>query len=504
MDTTVKTLLIASLLLPLSILPTRADTNSAIAPKPARLSVTSTPAPKPTSTPDPEHPVSSVLGETKAQRDARMAWWREAKFGLFIHWGIYSIPANGEWYMNRSKTPVATYAKNAAAFNPTKFDAQAWVAAAKQAGMKYVVITAKHHDGFSLFATKATDFNIMDATPFKRDVIKELSAACQADGMKFGIYYSHGQDWHHPGGGVFHGSWDRAQQGDNDRFVNTIVIPQLHELLNNYPLDLVWWDSSVELWSHNFPNRAARLYEEFKPFPKLIINNRLYDENRKFQFESSYWKPLDPLEYFIRGDYATPEGKIPPSPPPAGIDWETCNTMNNAWGYRPSSDSNKTKSTKMLIRMLVDCASKGGNFLLNVGPRPDGQIDKECLDRLAAVGQWMKINGQAIYGTTATPFDTLMGSCDPVKKDKEGKPIFNPEWKWRATSKPGHVYLTVFAWPDKGSYTIPVLKQKITGATLLANPAAILPVSQDDKGTTISGLPQKAPDAVASVIDLKY
>ena len=221
-----------------------------------------------------------------------MAWWRDAKYGMFIHWGVYAIPARGEWYMSQAKVSQAEYGKHVAAFNPVKFNAAEWAAIAKNAGMKYVVLTAKHHEGFAMFDSKVTDFDIIDATPFKRDVVRELADACRAAGLKFGIYYSHGQDWHHPGGGNV-GQWDPAQAGDPESYVNTIAIPQVRELLNNYgPLDLVWWDSSVGLWSPADPRRAERLYQEFKAFPNLIINNRLYDAYRPRQFQAEYWQDV--------------------------------------------------------------------------------------------------------------------------------------------------------------------------------------------------------------------
>jgi alpha-L-fucosidase len=183
-----------------------------------------------------------------------MAWWREARYGLFIHWGIYAAPAHGEWYMNKSKVPVAEYEKYAKSFYPWKFNAEEWVKIAQDAGMKYIVFTAKHHDGFSMFGSKVTEYNIVDRTPFKTDAVRELSSAARKAGIKFGIYYSQGQDWYHPGGGKSGGQWDPKQAGDEEAFVNSIVIPQIHELLNDYgKIDLFWWDSSVSVWSPKHP-----------------------------------------------------------------------------------------------------------------------------------------------------------------------------------------------------------------------------------------------------------
>src|SRR5882724_6945295 len=174
--------------------------------------------------------------ETKAQRDARMAWWREAKFGMFIHWGVYSVPAGiyhdkavpgiGEWIMNKGKIPMAEYQQFAKQFNPVKFNADEWVAIAKNAGMKYIVITSKHHDGFAMFGSKVSPYNIVDATPFKRDPLKELAAACEKNGIKLGFYYSQAQDWHHPGGAAWNGHWDKAQDGSMDDYIANIAVPQ--------------------------------------------------------------------------------------------------------------------------------------------------------------------------------------------------------------------------------------------------------------------------------------
>ena len=184
------------------------------------------------------HPVPAVQDtETKAQRDARLAWWREARFGMFIHWGLYAQPmpvGAGEWTMLNHKVPVAQYKELAKTFNPQKFDAEAWVKLAKDAGMKYLVITTKHHDGFALFASKADPFNLVDATPFKRDAIRELAAACQREGMKLGFYYSQDQDWSAPGGAVYKGRWDEAQNGDFADYLDKKAIPQVEELLTNY------------------------------------------------------------------------------------------------------------------------------------------------------------------------------------------------------------------------------------------------------------------------------
>jgi alpha-L-fucosidase len=490
MKSCTKTLLIASLLLPLSILHTRADTNSAVAPKPAQLSVTSTPAPKPKPTPDPEHPVSSVPGETKAQRDARMAWWRDAKFGMFVHWGVYSVPAGyyngqpvkgiGEWIMNQGKIPMAEYQKFAQQFAADKFDAAQFVAAAKNAGMKYIVITSKHHDGFAMFKTKVNGWNIFSATPFKKDPLKELAKECRKQGIRLGFYYSQAQDWNN-GGASSGGKWDKAQEHSMDDYIDKTAIPQIKEILTNYGSDtpaVVWWDTPTDMTKE----RAARIDAVIQKLrPGLIQNNRLGGG--------------------FKGDTETPEQHIPPQGFP-GRDWETCMTLNGTWGFK--KDDHNWKSLEAIIHNLCDIASKGGNYLLNVGPDSHGEIPPESVKRLAEVGEWMKVNSESIYGTTATPFGEELGK--PVEAvDGYGKKRPSSSGNvWRATKKLGHIYLIVFKWPTNRTFSVPIVKEKLTGASLLADPSTKLTVTQDDKGTTVSGLPQKAPDAVASVIDLKY
>jgi alpha-L-fucosidase len=439
---------------------------------------------------DPNHPVSSVPGETKSQRDARMAWWRDAKFGMFIHWGVYSVPAGyyngkpvagiGEWIMNKGKIPMAEYKAYAKDFDATRFDAAKFVAAAKAAGMKYIVITTKHHDGFAMFDTKVNDWSIVKATPFKKDPIKDLAEECRKQGVKLGFYYSQAQDWNN-GGSAAGGKWDKAQEHDMDDYVDHVAIPQITEILTNYGPDtpaVVWWDTPKDITKE----RAARIDAVIQKLrPGLIQNNRLGGGTK--------------------GDTETPEQHIPAQGYP-GRDWESCMTLNDTWGFK--KDDHNWKSTETIIRNLSDIASKGGNYLLNVGPDSHGEIPPESVKRLAQVGEWMKVNGAAIYGTTATPFGEEFGKPVEGKSGYGTKVQVSSQNDWRATKKPGHVYLIVFKWPANGSFKTPALAQKVTGASLLADPSAKLVITQDDKGITISGLPSKAPDAIASVIDLTY
>jgi alpha-L-fucosidase len=400
--------------------------------------------------------------ETPAQRDARLQWWREARFGLFIHWGLYAVPAGtwkdqriggiGEWIMNTAKIPVAEYAALTKDFNPVRYNADEWVALAKRAGMKYIVITSKHHDGFAMFRSAASPYNIYDATPFRRDPLAELAEACRKQDMKLGFYYSQAQDWHHPGGAAAGGHWDPAQGGDMDAYLRDIAEPQVRELLSNYgPLAILWWDTPVDMTRE----RAETLLPLLQLQPGIITNNRLGGG--------------------FPGDSETPEQTIPAT----GFqdrDWETCMTMNDTWGFKSYDDN--WKSTETLLRNLVDIASKGGNYLLNVGPTAEGLIPQPSVERLEAIGRWMSVNGESIYATSASPFKRL-------------------PWG-RCTQKPGKLYLHVFQWPEGGRLSVP-LANRVTGAYLLAQPGEALPTESSDRGATIN-LPQTAPDPIDTVV----
>jgi alpha-L-fucosidase len=427
--------------------------------------------------------------ETKEQRDERMAWWRAARFGMFIHWGVYSVPAGtyegkqipslGEWIMYNAKIPVATYASYTQQFDPEKFDADQWVSLAQAAGMKYMVITAKHHDGFAMFHSKVDGYNIYDATPFKRDPLAELAAACAKHGMKLGFYYSQAQDWHHPGGAAQKSvHWDPAQNGDMDDYLKNVAVPQVKELLTNYgPVSVLWFDTPFNFMT---PARVA----EFTPLlalqPNIIVNNRLGTG--------------------FKGDTETPEQRIPPTGYPDGRDWETCMTINDTWGFK-SYDTN-FKSTETLLRNLIDIASKGGNYLLNVGPTSEGVIPAPEVERLQAIGQWLKVNGESIYGSGPTAFGAEAGAPDPTKKDRSGKPVFVAAWDWRCTTKPGKLFIHLFKWPD-GKFDLTGVKGTVSKAYLLADPNRTpLTVSQAGDKVSIE-LPASAPDAVASVMCLE-
>ncbi|MBN2029643.1 alpha-L-fucosidase, partial [bacterium] len=377
----------------------------------------------------------------------KMAWWRDARFGMFIHWGIYSVPAGvyqgkeipgiGEWIMNNAKIPVAKYEKYAAHFNPVDFNADEWIKLAEEAGMKYIVITSKHHDGFAMFHSRVSPYNIVDATPFKRDVIGEIAAACKKHKMPLGLYYSQAQDWHAPGGSAAGGHWDQAQDGDMDQYLDQIAVPQVHEILENYGgIKILWFDTPYGMT----PERAAKFLSIVQQHPDLIYNDRLGGD--------------------VEGDLKTPEQYIPATGIP-GKNWESCMTMNDTWGFK-IHDRN-WKSTRTLVRNLIDIASKGGNYLLNVGPTSMGSIPEASIKRLKEMGAWMYINGEAIYGTSASPFKKLAwGRC--TRKAVDGKVL---------------LYLHVFDFPDNGMLTLPGLAGKIYKAYPLANKNKLLNVIPD-------------------------
>jgi len=417
----------------------------------------------------------SPMPETKEQHDARMNWWREARFGMFIHWGLYAVPAGrwhgrevkdiGEWIMNNAHIPVDQYEKFAPQFDPEKFDAKQWVAIAKGAGMKYIVITSKHHDGFNMFGSQESNYNIVKATPFHRDPMKELSAACKDAGVTFCFYHSI-MDWHHP---------DAQRVGYNDakanpsfpRYFNDYFKPELKDLLTNYgPIGILWFDGEwIKDWT---PDMGIETYNFCRSIqPNIIVNNRVGKARAGMNGMNRGQGAV--------GDYGTPEQEIPATGFP-GVDWESCMTMNDTWGYK--SDDHHWKSTATILHMLIDCSSKGGNFLLNVGPTAQGEIPPASVQRLGEVGKWMAVNSESIYDTQPSPFPKLsFGEC---------------------TQKPGKLYLQVFNWPANGKLTVPI-RNKVTRAYLLAEKDKALPVAQGTNGATIA-VPSQAPDPIASVV----
>ena len=433
--------------------------------------------------------VPTVRGQTATpetpERAARMGWFREAKFGLFIHWGLYAIPAGewkgqpiagiGEWIMNRAKIPVKEYEQLAAQFNPVKFNAEAWVQLAVDAGMKYIVITSKHHDGFAMFGSKTSPYNIVDATPFKRDPLKELAAACARHKIRLGFYYSQAQDWHEPNGAG--NTWDFGPDDtkDFDQYLRDKAEPQVKELLTNYgPVCLIWFDTP-RMMSADRSQRFIDLLRRYQP--ACLIDGRLGAAG----------------DYRSMGDNNIPTTVVKE-------DWEVPATLNHTWGFK--KDDTDWKPPSELVFKLVDIVSKGGNYLLNVGPTAEGVIPQASQDNLRTVGRWLKINGEAIYGAGATPFGEELGAYSEAEKDKSGKPIFKAREDWRCTTKPGKLYIHFFKWAG-GTFELHGIKNAVARAYLLADPAQKnLPVKMINGTVTIT-LPASAPADYDSVLCLK-
>ncbi|MCH2160650.1 MAG: alpha-L-fucosidase [Phycisphaerales bacterium] len=428
---------------------------------------------------------ATPLNETAEQHDLRMAWWREARFGMFIHWGLYAIPSghwNGrktggaEWILNTAQIHPDDYMPLQQQFNPVDFDATQWAMIARDAGMRYMVITSKHHDGFCLWPSEFTEFDV-EGTPFKRDIMGELAEACRNEDIVFCMYHSI-MDWTHPDY-LPRRAWDDrpTDDVDFDRYVG-YMRNQLGELVENYGPGVLWFDGEWEgTWTHE---HGQAMYDHVRTLdPKIIVNNRV-DTGRTGMAGLT-------REGGYRGDFGTPEQQIPATGMPPGVDWETCMTMNRSWGYQ--SFDTAFKSTSDLVRKLVDIASKGGNFLLNVGPDARGRFPRESIDRLAGMGDWMRVNGRSIHGTHATCFPNLpWGRCT------------------RRTLPAGNerLYLHVFERPASGTLVLDGLMNEPLdgGAYLLANPGAGALDVRREGASLVVALPGKIDDPIDTVITL--
>jgi alpha-L-fucosidase len=430
----------------------------------------------------PESVEAAVREE--AARAARLTWFDEAKYGLFINWGLYAIPAGewkgkpvegiGEWIMNRAKIPVKEYEQLAAQFNPGRFNADEWAQLAVDAGMKYVVYDCKHHDGFAMYRSRVSPYNVHDATPWKRDPFKELQEACAKRGLKFCFYYSQAQDWHEPDGAG--NEWDFGPDSakDFDRYLRGKALPQVRELLSTYgPIGLIWFDTPRLMT----PERSKLLVDLVRSIqPDTLINSRL--------------GPGGLHDYQSRGDNEIPHLVTPGA-------WETAATINDTWGYKKGDRQWKTPGD--ICFKLVDIVSKGGNYLLNVGPDADGVIPQPSQDILREVGAWLKVNGEAVYGAGRTPFGDELGSVLPGPKDRRGQPPFAPKTDWRCTTKPGRMYVHFFRWPGN-AFELPQGVGRVSKSFLLADPERRpLGLTVRDGRTSIA-LPDAPPGPLATVI----
>lgn len=428
-------------------------------------------------------PPRETLVPTAEERAARLPWWREARFGMFVHWGAYSglsgtwngkaYGGYGEHIQRMAKIPCPVYRKEVVgAFNPVGFNADEWIALAKEAGMGYFVITAKHHDGFAMFDSAASDYNIVKATPFGRDPMKELQAACRKHGLKFGFYYSHAFDWgeadgpgndwdyDNPGGDRLLGGrdwWEKRPEflPRARKYVDEKAIPQLLELIRNYDPDLIWFDTPHKLP----PEENLRILAAVrKAKPSLVINGRLVSG---------------------LGDYASTCDRPAEFPPQEG-DWEGVPTTNESYGYNQNDRSHKPAAH--FIQLLAKSAARGGNQLMNIGPMGDGRIDEADVKILQGIGAWWKINGESIRGTTRTPLAVQAWGESTLGHDT--------------------IYLHVFQWPKDGKLVVGGLKSPVSSAHLLAAPGAALKLTPRGSDLVI-GVPAAAPDAADSVIALR-
>ena len=379
-------------------------------------------------------------------QDERMAWWREARFGMFVHWGLYAEPAGywrgervggtGEWIMKTARIPVADYAALAAQFNPREFDADEWVALARATGMKSLTITAKHHDGFAMYRSRCSAYNIVEATPFGRDPLKELALACERQGVRFGLYYSHFLDWHHPH--AFGNDWDYdPATKDFAIYFREKCLPQVRELLEDYgDIAQLWFDGGTNM-ERQYVEELVEMVRSIQP--ACIVSGRVGWGLGDFRSMGDNRVPFTNYER----------------------DWDTPSTLNNTWGHTAWDDA--WKEAPRLLALLAEINSKGGNYLLNVGPNEKGRIPDRACAILREVGRWMELHGESIYGTRAAP-------------------VFPYNHKWGfVTYKPGRLYLHILDWRAAGrSIFLSSMRNRVLRAYPLADPSQELSFREYD------------------------
>ncbi len=406
-----------------------------------------------------EHRFSDDLKQT-ADSEARLdLWFRDAKFGAFIHFGAYSTLAGeykgrgtehrySEWIQISGEIPAEEYHQVAAKFNPTEFDADQWAKVFKDSGIRYVVITSKHHDGFALFDSMVSDYNIVDYTPFNRDIIKELNEACHRQGLKFGVYYSQAQDWDEPDAPliapnkemfrwVVHPDLAKDYEPDMDRYIAKKSLPQVEELVKNYDLDLIWFDTPAGM-----NMERVKLFSDMvrKHRPDCLINSRIIHKG-KAKIEAQY---LPYYDYVSIGDKEVPTRKLP-------LYVESPDSVSSSFGYKTKGEC-YYHSEKEMIDRFVRTVCAGGNYLLNNGPMGNGKLDPEAVRLYRVIGDWLKVNGESIYETRRNP---LPG---------------RPEWGDCSVSKDGKtLYLHILQWPESGTISVNDLPAAAHSAVYLAS-----------------------------------
>ena len=436
-----------------------------------------------------EYRFASNLKQTPDSEARLNQWYKDAKFGAFIHFGVYSALGGGykdnipkaryaEWIAVNARMSVDEYHEVAKGFNPADFNAEEWVKTFKDAGMKYVVITSKHHDGFALFDSDVSDYNIVDYTPFKRDVIKELSEACHRYGLKFGVYYSHAQDWDDPNAPYLNPRRTRRERlhpnlsadfkPDFDTYIKEKSLPQVEELMKNYEIDLIWFDTPAQM---NF--KRAKLFADVvrKYRPNCLINSRIIQGGKDKVLQEN----LELFDYVSIADKEVPTQKLP-------LYVESPDSVGSSFGYKDKGEVFYHDEKEMLERM-VHTVCTGGNYLLNNGPMGNGKLDPEAVRLYGIIGKWMKVNGESIHNTNPNPFDS------------------RPEWGDISTNKEGDVlYLHMLHKPTSGKMVLDNISTNVTSVSYLANGTSI-PYEQDKSNLQISlaEQPKNALDVVIKV-----
>ena len=421
--------------------------------------------------PDMDHLWGARVVKLRAEDAKRGQLFDQGNYAMFIHWGLYSQLGNkvdgetyygiGEWIMNQRMAgiPIAEYKKLANNFNPVDFDARAIAKLARDAGMKYIVITAKHHDGFAMYESQACDFNIVDATPWGKDPMKDLAAACREQGLGFGFYYSHNQDWTFPGGGGGPQVDASGKPATFDDYFEKKCLPQVREITTQYgPIEIVWFDTPGKMPKHYVEKLVEVVH---KNQPGALVSGRAGHELGDYQ---------------TLGDMEVPIVNVD------GL-WESVDTTNDSWAYAWYDEN--WKSPKQILERLVACVARGGTYMLNIGPHGDGSVSARCATALRHAGDWIARYPQVIYDVQGSPWKHSMPWGDVTQKDNV-------------------LFLTVFEWPASGELYLPNIEQDVREARLLLGSDSTELLCQRRGKHVVVQVPAKAPESLVSVIKLTF